>query len=386
MLVRRLLIIGVGSSANIHLLYSISQKTPDILFNNEILLIETSRHSLAIAINKLYEVYKSAYKRLPITANREELLKPHEFKQKLITTHSILLAEEGGAANPERGLSYYGQKANEVMDKISNIFLQNDLSGVVIIGSAGKGTGTLITPYLVKDLWDTLGIEILGFITLPFRTHKTEVDNTKLLIDHLTDRGMTPSKVPLFLLDYEKGIDIYLHQAKKSREKRVGEPRVGEIYKIVVSPLASTIATIVEALNFGEVCSPPMDWSDLSILFENMRGVGTIVYGAYGREEDMMESWKEDLTAQRFLQTKSTPETTNAITIIKSGTSVTVRFLDELSEYYSKSLNAKRHTIYVLERGNGIFITSLVFGFDARTIVPPIAVRKLSFWQRLAKI
>jgi len=375
--IRRLLIVGVGSSANMHLLRHIANKYPELLFFNEVVMVETSADVLKIAIHKLYEVYKKNYK---YAEDREEIEEPYKFKEKLTTKNSILLAKEGGAADPDRGLSYYNAKANSVIERLTDIFITNDLSGIIVLGNAGKGTGTLITPALVNDLMTSLDKEVLGFVTLPFRAHKTEIENAQKMIKFITDGYIVTSRIPLFLLDYESAFDIHVYRSKKAG--RTGEPKIGDIYKMVISPLSLTISNIIEALNFGEYCSPPMDWSDLGVLFDTS-GVGTIVFTHHKREEELQSRWREDLGRQRFLKVSTINQETNVVSIVKSGTGVSVKLVDEISEYYTKSFNAKRHSIYILERGQEYLVTSLVHGFDAREIVPKVEHRKYSWWQRL---
>ena len=380
MLIRRLLIIGVGSSANMHLIRRIAIKYPALLFNNELVMIETSADVLKVAIQKLYETYKQNYRYLP-AEDKKEIPEPYTFKEKLLTRNGILLAKEGGAADPDRGLSYFNAKSDYVLEKISDIYFSNELSGIIVLGSAGKGTGTLITPTLIKLLNTSLNKEIIGFVTLPFRTHKTDITNAQKMIKYITGGYMVPSEVPLFLLDYESVFDIHLYQSRQSA--KLGEAKIGNIYRLVIEPLALTISSLVEALNFGESCSPPMDWSDLSVLFEHA-GVGTMLYSLHTKEEELVSRWKDDLDHQRFLNVSALPEQTNAVTIIKSGTGVPVRLIDDISEYFTRAYKVERHSIYILERGEGQYIiTSLVSGLDARKILPPVEHKKYSFWQRL---
>ncbi|RLI73824.1 hypothetical protein DRP04_15375, partial [Archaeoglobales archaeon] len=158
-LTRKMLIITVGSSASIHLLGNMAEKYPDLLFRNKIMIIETSKKCLGDAINHLAYIYHSHY----ATSKGK---KPEDQRKGFPTSmfkgelkrNSILLAEHGGATTPELGLSYYNAKRKEVVDKIASLVHEEneekEVTGIVILGASGKGTGTLITPALARDIMD----------------------------------------------------------------------------------------------------------------------------------------------------------------------------------------------------------------------------------------
>jgi len=368
--IRKLLIIGVGSSANVHLLRHIALKYPRILFDNKIVLIETSKDMLTIAREKLYSIYKDHYRRL--LDNEKDLYpRPYEFREQLERNFSILLNGEGGATLPERGLGFFQQRREKVLGKIMDIYDKYDLTGIVVLGNAGKGTATLVSPALIHELKGEKEV-VFGFISLPLRMNKTEKRNAAK-----TAQYIITNNVPAFLLDYERARDIYYYKTGEKRDRA----RIGEIYRVVIEPLSTTLSTIIEALNWGDYCNPPLDWSDFRTLFELRGKVGTITFSQRADEDDFLKNWLLDIENQRLLKTKTFPSSTSVVTILKSGAGIPIKLVEDISVHFNKRYHSKMHSIYSLELGQGFTAVCLIYGFDIMQIEPPLVEK--SFWKKL---
>ena len=377
LIMRKLLIITAGSSASIHLLKGIVMRNPEIILENEFMIIETSKDMYDTAIKTLAAAYHVAWKRVK-KRDMSDVGKgfPYPLFMKKLKENSVLLAMYGGATTPELGLRHYNERRNSLLSKIENIVLDNDCYGVVVIGCSGKGTGTLITPALISDLCTASVPHPLGFISLPFRFRMTDVNNAKKTIEYIVNNS-----VPCFLIDYEHALPMYLYL---SGDKNI-RPTVSAVYSCVVNGIANVLGTLIEALNYGQFCSPPMDWSDMLPLLSMKGCVGTLTYSHRNREEDFIKMWREDLSRLILMRTRTKPPSTNVVSIIRSGAGVPLELTESLSEYYSKAFNSRRHEMYVLEHGEGYTIASLIYGFDPQNIEPPMEYKKLGFFERFKK-
>jgi len=376
---RKILIVTVGSSASIHLLRGIVQKNPEILKEDEFCIIETSKDMLDIAIETLSSVYQSYY----AYERGEEAAKfrgfpTSTFKHKL-TEHSILLAKTGGATTPELGLKYFAEKKNFTITKISRIFREENCNGIIILGCAGKGTGTLVTPALIHEILTRTSFDLphpLGFIALPYRFRRTDVLNAQKTINFIVDNN-----VPCFLIDYEHAYDIYLYTMGEG----VVRPTVSAVYDAVVSGISNTLSSLIEALNYGQYCSPPIDWSDLRPMFRMKGCVGTISCSHHQRADEFEKSWRNDLDRLIFLRNSMKPSRTSIVSIAQSGAGVPLELVEELSKYFSTSWNAERHEVYTLEHGTGFRISNLIYGFDPKRIYPELTYKKYSMFERFKR-
>ena len=181
--------------------------------------------------------------------------------------------------------------------------------------------------------------------------------------------------MPCFLLDYEHALNMYLYLTEEKPRK----PTVSSVYRCVVDALANVLGALIEALNYGQYCSPPMDWSDLMPLMGLKGSVGTVAYTFRMRDEEFLKNWKKDLDRLILFRTKSKPSETNVMSIIRSGAGVPLELTELLSEYYSKSWNSRRHDLYVLEHGEGFTIASMIYGFDPRNIEPELKYKKFGW-------
>jgi len=379
LIARKLLIISVGSSASIHLLRGIAAKEPSILFENEFIIIETSEDMFNIAVETLTATYRSYYgHKVGEEPEKFKGFPTSTFKHKLIQ-NGILLAKGGGATTPELGLKYYTEKRNFTLTRISKVFREYNCNGIVVLGCVGKGTATLVTPALINDIFTNKGVDLphpLGFIALPFRFRRTDAINAKKTIEYIVDNS-----VPVFLLDYEHALDIFLYLTKE-RPKR---PTVSTVYQSVVGGLAYVLSALIDALNYGQYCSPPIDWSDLMPLFEMKGAVGTLAFSYHTREDEMLRKWKADLDRLLMLRNKSKPSRTSAITIVRSGSGIPLELTENLSEYYARSWKTERHEIYTLERGEGYTIATLLYGFDPLKIDPEVRHKSYSLLDRIKR-
>ena len=368
--VRRLLIITVGSSASIHLLGGVARVYPDVLFRNKIMIIETSKKMFNDAIDYLAKIYHINY------AKRKGK-KPEEQKQGFPTStfkgelirNSVLLAEGGGGATPEKGLGFYNNKKEKVLEKIVNIVSGEEsggreLSGILVIGAAGKGTGTLVTPALLRDLYQTEGVpKPLGFMTLPFRFDEASINNAKKIMDVLHE-------IPIFLLDYERVIGSYIYMTGNVPEKDIP---ITQLYRMVVEALSVTLSSLIEALNFSTECNPPLDYSDIMPILKK-GDVGTITYSVRAKRDDFFKKWKDDVSTLLLLRTKNRPKSTRAVTILK-GVDIPLGITRDVAKFYKKYFNATPQQ-YILNRGSGYSIVSLIHGFDPNDIDPPLSSEK----------
>ena len=373
---REMLIISVGSSASIHLLPGIVSKRPEILFNNKFMFIETSKDMLLTAVATLTRAYRQALawrsQKNPQDLNGQITLNAFAG---MLRKRSILLGGKGGGASPEVGYTLYERNKEEVLQHISE--MAEGCTGIIVIGSSGKGTGSLVTPALVGDLIDQSKYNIpfpIGILTLPFRFRKTDVGNAQKSIKYITSNN-----VPMFLFDYEHALNMYLYLS----QKKDLQPTTEAVYGAIVQGIASVLSDLINALNWGQKCSPPIDWSDIQPLFLNHKGVGTINYSIRPNDEQMMEHWNEDLRVLMLLRTKSKPKNTNVATVIRSERGVEFQFPKTVSRFYSAYLNTERHETYTLKHGRGFTISSLVFGFDPEDIDPPLEYQKLSVMERI---
>jgi len=364
-LVRRFLIITVGSSATIHLLGSVAEIYPEILFYNKIMIVETSRKVFDDAIDHLSEIYHRHYaaKKGREPEEQKKGFPTSSFKHEL-RENSILLATEGGGAVPDRGLGYFEDHKDDVINKIAEIVKgesgSRELSGILVLGAAGKGTGTLVTPALVKELMNKPGVpKPIGILTIPFRFEEGHILNAERITDYL-------EKVPLFLLDYERAVGNYLYQHPDVKEKEI--PTV-ELYNMVVEALKVMLKNLIEALNFSTKCNPPLDWSDLLPIIQPSK-VGTITYCQRATRDEFIKHWKDDLATQLLLRTKSRPRATRAAIIVR-GKDIPLGVDKELTRFHRKYFNAIANR-YLLVRGDDFSIVSLIHGLDPKDITPPI--------------
>ena len=367
--VRRLLIISVGSSASIHLLGGVASQYPDLLFKNRIMIVETSRKMFSDAIDHLTTIYKRNYAK--IKGKSEEELKEgfpfSKFKSEL-KENSVLLAEGGGGATPEKGLAYYNEKKDEILAKITELIAgetgEREISGIVILGCAGKGTGTLITPALARDLMREPDVpKPIAFLTIPFRFDRMSIDNASKIRDFLRE-------VPLFLLDYERAIGGYVYLSGQVPRRDIA---ITHLYKMVVGALSNVLSTLIEALNYSIECNPPLDWSDIIPILQP-GDIGTVTYSLRFRREDFMTKWKNDLSTLLLLRTRSRPTRTRSVAIIR-GIDVPLGIVEEITDYMYKFLGSSPR-LYILNRGPDFRIIVLVHGFSPEDISPPLVPGK----------
>ena len=122
--VRRMLIITVGSSATIHLLGSVAERYPEILFMNKIMIVETSKKVFDDAIAYLSEIYHNNYAKLRGKGPEEQRrgFPTSKFTHEL-KNNSVLLGTKGGGSTPDRGLDMYENKSTDVINKIVDIVM-----------------------------------------------------------------------------------------------------------------------------------------------------------------------------------------------------------------------------------------------------------------------
>lgn len=373
---KRMHIITCGSSAAIHVLSNTIAKSPDILFNNEFTLIETSEAQLINAIDVLTETYRKYYS---IKVGR----KPEKFKGFPVSTfyhklkqNAILINRAGGAAKPEEGLRYYNENREMLLRRLLTTFYDNDCCGIIILGCSGKGTGTLVTPALISDLSKISDLpHPIGFITLPFRFRRPDTVNASKTISFIVDNS-----VPCFLLDYEHALYIFLYMT----EERPKHPTDKVVYGAVTQCLARVLSTFIQTLNHGDKTSPPMDYSDVITQFELKGTVGTIAYSYRTRLEEFLSKWQSDLDNLLLLRTRRKPDKTNVVTILRSAAGIPLEVEEKLSDYYTKNWNSLP-LMYTLEKGEGYTIASLIYGLDPLDIDPPLKYKPLKWSERLKK-
>jgi len=366
-IVRNFLIITVGSSASIHILGSVAEVYPDLLRNNEIMIIETSKKTFRDAIDYLSRIYHRHYARSKGKDEKEQKFGfPSSLFKSRLEENSILLGESGGGAVPDRGLGLFEEKREDVLNKIAEIVkgekTGKELSGIIIIGATGKGTGTLVTPALVEALWRVENIpKPLGFITIPFRFEEDQVMNAAKIVEREYLK-----RVPLFVIDYERALGCYLYQHPQEREREI--PTI-KLYEMVTEALKITLKNLLEALNFSIQCSPPLDWSDLLPILQEGK-IGTIAFSYRKTRDEFSKYWKDDLQTQLLLRTKSRPKHTRAV-IIARGKDIPLGVDKNLIKFHRSFLNAiaRRH---LLVRGEDYSIVSLIHGFNPEDITPPL--------------
>ncbi|RLA85673.1 MAG: hypothetical protein DRG31_02380 [Deltaproteobacteria bacterium] len=382
LIMRKLLIISVGSSASIHLLRSICSQVPEILFEDEIVIVETSRDMLHLAIKGLSAAFQEAYVRVKKKRVSKDKFPTTAFEGRL-KENAILLAEHGGATTPERGASYYSQKRNTVLQKIENIVSEREISGIVVIGCTGKGTGTLVTPMLLEDLIamsDEVFPHPLGFITIPYRFFQMDISNCAKAMKYVVEND-----IRCFLIDYEQALMVYRYTQGREEAKKGLKIKADAIWKLVVRNISTVLSTLIDALNFGQYCSPPIDWSDLLPMYELQGTVGTVMCVVRDREEDLMREWRDTLDNSVFLMTKTKPSETRGMTIVRSGAGVSIDFLENIDRYYTEVWNSKKHLTSHLTRGRQFTVATLLYGFDPLQIVPPIEYRKESAYEKIKR-
>jgi len=368
-IVRNFLIITVGSSATIHLMGSVAEIYPDLLKYNEIMIIETSKKTYRDAIDYLTRIYHRHYARSKGKEEKEQKFGfPSSLFKSRLEENSILLGETGGGSIPDTGLGLFEDKKDDVLSKIAEIVkgekTGRELSGIIIIGATGKGTGTLVTPALVEALWNFGNTpKPLGLITLPFRFEDEQVMNAARIIEREYLK-----RVPLFIIDYERALGCYLYQHPEEREKEI--PTI-KLYEMVINALKITLKNLLEALNFSIKCSPPLDWADLMPILQEGK-VGTIAFCYRRTRDEFVKHWKDDLQTQLLLRTKSRPRHTRAI-IIARGKDIPLGVDRNLIKFHRSFLNAisRRH---LLVRGEDYSIVSLIHGFNPEDITPPLKV------------
>jgi len=364
-MVRRLLIISIGSSASIHLLGGIAQLYPDLLFKNKIMIIETSRKMFNDAIDNLARIYHRNYAKMRGRSEEEQPkgFPTSTFKAEL-KENSILLAEGGGGATPEKGLAFYTEKRDIVLGKIAELITnesgEREVSGIVVLGCAGKGTGTLITPALTRDLMREPDIpKPLSFVTIPFRFDKMSIENAMKIQDFLHE-------VPLFLLDYERAVGGYVYLSGEVPRKDIA---ITHLYRMVVGALSNVLSTLIEALNYSIECNPPLDWSDIIPILQPGE-IGTITYSLRYRRDEFMSKWRDDLTTLLLLRTKTRPSRTRSVMIVR-GVDIPLGLAEDTTSFMEKFLGSSPR-LYILNRGPDFRIVAMVHGFDPTQITPPL--------------
>lgn len=366
-IVRRFLIITVGSSASIHLLGSVARIYPEILLYNKIMIVETSKKVRDDAIDNLASIYHANYSESKGKKPEEQRFgfPTSNFKHELME-NSILIASEGGGNVPDQGLGFFEDKRTDVINKITEIVKGEkegkELSGILILGAAGKGTGTLVTPALSLEIMKQPSLpKPISLLTIPFRFEEGNILNAEKLIEY-----SYLEKVPLFLLDYERVVGSYLYQHKDIKERDIPTT---ELYNMVIDALRITLKNLIEALNFSTKCNPPLDWSDLMPIIQQGK-VGTITYCYRRTKDEFIKYWKDDLAIQLLLRTKSKPKKTRAAIIVR-GKDIPLGVDKELIKFHRKYFNAIANR-YLLVRGEDFSIVSLVHGLDPKDITPPI--------------
>jgi len=365
----RMVVVSVGSSASIHLLPNIARQYPELLWRNEIVLLDTSRKSQNIAIEVLTSAYASYY----ASHKRGNMMTPKTFREKVRQNAILLSSGKGAATQPEKGLEFYRNNKLYTLQRISATYKGANASGLIVLGCAGKGTATLITPYLLNDITKNpqLGLPLpLGFITMPFRFFDKYVKNAQKTL-----RVITEEMIPVFLIDYESAEAAFRYQQQMNKKK--GYITMDMVYQIVVEGISKVLSTLIEALNYGQYCSPPIDWSDLEPLL-NIRGrVGTITFSYHSRVEDLIKRWKNDLQSMLYLRTKVRPSIAHALTIVKTTLDLPLDVVAGINDYFDKVWKTgENHQMATLRRGDGVTITSFIYGFDPTQIIPPYTKTK----------
>jgi len=363
---RRLLIIGVGSSACIHILPRVLSRNPEVLFQNEIMLIDTSSASLRAAVNQVTKAYQEWHsKKMGVIPQKDKTFPVNLMKRK-ISDNAVLIGGEGGGASPQNGLKIFEDNQDVVINKIDMLITESEIDGIVVIGCSGKGTATLTAPTLVKIIFDTFGrtgVFPLGILTLPFRFRPSDNANAKMSIDHIADY-----QIPMILLDYECALHAYMYL----EGKRPRGPTTRVVYECVSKMIGDVLSVIIEALNMADRCDPPIDWSDLMKMYNLAGKVGTFAYGYARSEDEVKKKWKSDIENTIMLKTKSMPEETAGITILRSEAGFPMELTKTIGDYLRKSWKSPGHIIYELYTGGGYTIATVLFGFDPRDITPEV--------------
>jgi len=363
---RKLLIIGVGSSACTHLLPRILEKNLDIFEQNVFMLIDTSERSLEAAQSEMVKAYQRAHSKRVGKIPDEDRTFPVTKFQKRITEASVLLGGEGGGANPKNGLRLFEENESLVVGKINEIVNQEKIDGIIVIGCSGKGTGTLTCPSLVKiinEKFGSRGLFPIGFLTLPFRFRPGDNRNARMSIDYIIE-----NEIPILLIDYECALTAYMYL----EEKKLRKPPTKVVYDCVAGIMADVLSVMIEALNLADKCDPPIDWSDLMKMYSLTGTVGTVACSFSLNEQELRKKWKKDFENTIMLRTKTKPRETSGIAIVRSEAGIPMDVHQEIGEYFRKEWRSPEHIIYELYVGGGYHIISIIYGFDPRAIDPPV--------------
>jgi len=382
---RKLLIIGVGSSACIHVLPRVFARSPEVFAKNEFMFIDTSSASLEAAVDRMTAVFREHHSaRMGVIPERDRSFPVNLFKKR-IEENSILLGGKGAGTLPENGLSIFDENKDLVLRRIEGIIKRVEeesggekrIEGIIVVGCSGKGTGTLVTPFLYKLLlgkFPKMGVYPLGFITLPFRFRPADNINAKKTVNFIVDNN-----VPMFVIDYENALEahMYLHGKEPSRES------LRSFYDCVAEILSEVLSVLIEALNLVDRCEPPIDFYDLMRLLRIDRCVGTVAISVANSEEEFKERWKNDIESTMMLRTKTLPSRTLGVTIVRSESGIPVDVAKEIGDYAKNSLRSEDHIVYELYYGQKYKMISLIFGFDPLDIVPEVTPTSKGILHRL---
>jgi len=375
LIARKILLIFVGSAASIHISKNIVEKQPSIAMENEFMIIETSKDMFNTAIKTISRSFYDAYRRTTRKDVAESKGFPYSTFMSRLKNNSVLLDGGGGGAVPEAGLRFYNTQRHAIVEKIEKIIIETDCYGVVVIGCSGKGTGSLVAPALINDLsGSTIVPTPIGIILLPFRFASTDINNAMMTIRYIIDNN-----VPTILVDYEHALQMFLYM----RGEEPKSAMINQVYASAVDAITRVLSVLIETLNYGQFCLPPIDWSDLESILRMKGRVGTISYSFRRRKDDFDTNWKSDLNRMVLLRTKSKPDVTHTFTVIRSGTSIDIGTVEELSKYFRVGWHTTRHLSPVLTIGEGYTIANIIWGFDPSDIEPELKETKLGWLDRL---
>jgi len=382
---RKLLIVGVGSSACIHVLPRVFAKNPEIFSQNEFMFVDTSDASIRTAVGRMVSVfqeYHSAKLRMLPERNRTF---PVNLFQKRVEENSLYIGGKGAGAVPENGLSLFEDNQGLVLQKIEGIVdrveRESDgkkrIEGIIVVGCSGKGTGTLVTPFIYKLLLDKFpskGVYPLGFITLPFRFKPGDNANAKKSIEYIVKNN-----VPMFVIDYENALAAHMHLHGKEPSKE----SLRTFHEYVAEILAEVLSTLIEALNMVEKCEPPIDFYDLMRLFKIDRHVGTVALSIADSGIDFEKKWKNDIETTLMLSTKNPPAKTLGVTIVRAEAGVPLTVVKEIGNYLKTALKSEEHIVYELYYGQQYKMVTLIFGLNPLEIVPEVTPTSRGIIHRL---
>jgi len=390
---RRALIITVGTSASIHIFSRLMFMYPEIILNNTLCITETSKDMIDEAINVIAEGYKKIYSarrgvseriyagRFPVTTLISKL-----------KSDKFAFAEYGGANIPHHGLELYLRKRSEFIEHVRNIVERDNCKVAIILGCAGKGSATLqapaITADLMKECLETPGMPVpIAFITLPFRANRAGTINAQHTLKFLAKpeayenliKVPVETPIPTVLIDYERALDAYFYLTKE-KPKRI---TMNAVFARAVDAMNIVLSTFLKALNYPRLCSPPIDPSDLLSLISMKGKVGVLNYTMRDNIDELMAKHSHDLDVLVSMRTDPMPTEVNVLTVFMAK-EVPLEAMDALDAYYTAK-GAKNFLFIGLNKDAKAIIASLMYGFDPLAISPSMTPKAYRWTERIKR-